>query len=46
MPSIFLSYARINYEAFVCRFHAKLTKAGFDVWFDSVCMPSRQLTFR
>ena len=45
MTSIFLSYARIDDEAFVRRLHADLTSAGFDVWFDRVSMPSRQLTF-
>jgi hypothetical protein len=29
----------------VRRPHADLTRAGFDVWFDRVSMPSRQLTF-
>ena len=45
MTSIFLSYARNDDEAFVRRLHADLTSAGFDVWFDRVSMPSRQLTF-
>jgi WD40 repeat protein len=45
MTSIFLSYARDDDEAFARRLHADLTKAGFDVWFDRVSMPSRQLTF-
>jgi WD40 repeat protein len=45
MPSIFLSYARSDDEVFVHRLHADLTKAGFDVWFDRISMPSRQLTF-
>jgi hypothetical protein len=45
MTSIFLSYARDGDEAFVRRLHADLAKAGFDVWFDRVSMPSRQLTF-
>ena len=45
MTSIFLSYARDDDEAFVRRLYADLTKAGFDVWFDRVSMPSRQLTF-
>jgi WD40 repeat protein len=45
MVSIFLSYARNDDEAFVRRLHADLTAAGFDVWFDRVSMPSRQLTF-
>jgi hypothetical protein len=45
MTSIFLSYARDDDEAFVHRLHADLTHAGFDVWFDRISMPSRQLTF-
>jgi WD40 repeat protein len=45
MTSIFLSYARSDDEAFVHRLHADLTRAGFDVWFDRVSMPARQLTF-
>lgn len=45
MTSIFLSYARGDDEAFVRRLYADLNKAGFDVWFDRVSMPSRQLTF-
>ena len=45
MTSIFLSYARNDDEAFVHRLYADLTNAGFDVWFDRVSMPSRQLTF-
>lgn len=44
-PSLFLSYARGDDEAFVRRLHANLTAAGFDVWFDRVNMPSRSLTF-
>lgn len=44
-PSIFLSYARDDDEPFVRRLHGDLTKAGFDVWFDRLSMPSRQLTF-
>ena len=42
---IFLSYARGDDEAFVRRLHDDLTKQGFDVWFDRVSMPSRNLTF-
>jgi WD40 repeat protein len=42
---VFLSYARGDDEAFAQRLHIELTKAGFDVWFDRVSMPSRQLTF-
>ena len=45
MSSIFLSFARGDDEAFVRRLHGDLTNAGFEVWFDRVCMPSRQLTF-
>jgi WD40 repeat protein len=45
MTSIFLSYARNDDEAFVRRLSTDLTSAGFDVWFDRVSMPSRQLTF-
>jgi WD40 repeat protein len=45
MTSIFLSYARHDDEPFVHRLHADLAKAGFDVWFDRVSMPSRQLAF-
>jgi hypothetical protein len=43
--SVFLSYARDDDEAFVRRLYGDLTSAGFDVWFDRVSMPSRQLTF-
>lgn len=49
---VFISYARGDdgepYDpatSFVTRLHADLTQAGFDVWFDRVSMPSRQLTF-
>jgi hypothetical protein len=45
MTSIFLSYARSDDEAFVRRLYGDLTSAGFDVWYDRVSMPSRQLTF-
>jgi len=45
VTSIFLSYARNDDEAFVRRLHGDLTNAGFDVWFDRVSMPARQLTF-
>jgi hypothetical protein len=45
MTSVFLSYARNDDEAFVPRLYADLSKAGFDLWFDRVSMPSRQLTF-
>lgn len=42
---IFLSYGRGDDEPFVRRLRDDLTKAGFDVWFDRVSMPSRSLTF-
>jgi WD40 repeat protein len=42
---VFLSYARGDDEPFVARLHADLTGAGFDVWWDRVSLPSRQLTF-
>ena len=45
-PSIFLSYARDDDEAFARRLQGDLTKAGFDVWFDRVSMPARSLTFQ
>jgi hypothetical protein len=45
MISIFLSHARNDDEEFVRRLHAELTSAGFDVWFDHVSMPSRQIIF-
>ena len=45
MTSIFLSYARDDDEPFVRRLYDRLTNARFDVWFDRVSMPSRQLTF-
>jgi hypothetical protein len=44
MNSTIHSYARLDDKAFVGRQHADLTSAGFDVWFDRVSMPSRQLT--
>jgi hypothetical protein len=44
-PTIFLSYARGDDEKFVRRLHDALCGAGFEVWFDMVSMPSRQLTF-
>src|ERR1035437_1602641 len=43
--NLFLSYARSDDEAFVGRLYEGLTKAGFNVWFDRISMPSRQLTF-
>jgi hypothetical protein len=42
---VFLSYARADDEPFVKRLYSALTKAGFTVWWDRVCMPSRALTF-
>jgi len=45
MDTIFLSYARGDDEQFARRLYEDLTKAGFDVWFDRVSMPSRQVTF-
>src|SRR6266850_624135 len=45
MTTIFLSYARGDDEPFAKRLHADLIQAGFDVWFDRVSMPSRELTF-
>jgi hypothetical protein len=45
MTYIFLSYARNDDETFARRLHADLTGASFDMWFDRVSPPSRQLTF-
>lgn len=45
MTTIFLSYARGDDEPFVRRLYDDLKTHGFDVWFDRVSMPSRQLTF-
>lgn len=45
MPRIFLSYGRGDDEPFVERLHRALTDRGFDVWWDRVDMPSRELTF-
>ncbi|MBF0217153.1 MAG: TIR domain-containing protein [Candidatus Omnitrophica bacterium] len=42
---LFLSYARGDDEPFVKRLYGDLTSAGFEVWYDRVSMPSRQLTF-
>jgi WD40 repeat protein len=42
---VFLSYAREDDKAFVQRLRDDLTVRGFQVWFDLVSMPSRQLTF-
>jgi WD40 repeat protein len=44
-PTLFLSYARKDDEPFVRRLYGDLTHAGFDVWFDRVSLPARQLTF-
>lgn len=44
-PSVFLSYARADDEAFVGRLHAALVVAGLRVWWDRVSMPSRGLDF-
>jgi TIR domain len=45
MIKVFLSYARGDDEPFVRRLYDDLKAHGFDVWFDRVSMPSRQLTF-
>ena len=45
MTTIFLSYSRGDDEPFVKRLYEDLSARGFDVWFDRVSMPSRQLTF-
>ncbi len=45
MTTIFLSYARGDDEPFVRRLYNDLVLVGFEVWFDRVSMPSRQLTF-
>lgn len=42
---LFLSYARGDDEPFVRKLYCGLIDADFDVWFDRVSMPSRQLTF-
>jgi hypothetical protein len=42
---VFISYSRSDDEAFVRRLYESLKAAGFDVWFDRVSMPSRELTF-
>jgi len=42
---LFLSYSRSDDEPFVWRLYERLKAAGFEVWFDHVSMPSRQLTF-
>ena len=46
MPSLFLSYAREDDEPFVERLYHALRARGFDVWWDRVSMPSRQLNSR
>ncbi len=43
--TIFLSYARGDDEPFVRRLYEDLTAHGFQVWFDRLSMPSRNLTF-
>lgn len=43
--SIFLSYARKDDQDFVQRLYHDLNRLGFDVWWDLVSMPSRDLTF-
>jgi len=40
-----MSYARPDDEPFVSRLYAALVAEGFEVWFDRISMPSRQLTF-
>lgn len=52
MTKVFISYARGDdgepYDpptSFVTRLYRDLTAAGFDVWFDRVSMPCRQLAF-
>ena len=42
---VFLSYARGDDKDFVRRLYDDLVARGFEVWFDCVSMPSRQLTF-
>ena len=44
-PSLFLSYARGDDEAFARQLYERLVAAGHAVWFDRECMPSRALTF-
>jgi len=41
----FLSYARADDKAFVAGLYARLTAAGFRIWFDEQEMPSRGETF-
>src|SRR6266545_2464035 len=45
LPSVFLSYARADDEAFVALLHAELVGSGCTAWWDRVAMPSRALTF-
>jgi hypothetical protein len=45
LPSVFLSYARSDDEAFVGRLHQALEDKGFRVWWDRASMPARGLTF-
>ena len=45
LPSIFLSYARGDDDAFVEQLYHDLADEGFDVWWDKTCLPSRSLTF-
>ena len=42
---LFLSYSRSDDEPFVWRLYDGLKATGFEVWFDRVSMPSRQLAF-
>lgn len=44
-PSLFLSYARGDDEAFARHLYEQLVAEGHAVWFDRECMPSRALTF-
>lgn len=43
--SVFISYCRDDDEPFAKQLHKNLTRAGFEVWWDRVSMPSRRLTF-
>lgn len=45
MTRLFLSYGRGDDEPFVKRLYDDLSANAFDVWWDRVRMPSRQLTF-
>ena len=42
---LFLSYGRADDEEFVRQLYARLTAAGFDVWYDRERMPNRGLSF-